>query len=352
MSGARFTSRDSPLASPRRLTALVIKLAVIGLGWWGHKIVRDLQGSDDARVVLAVDIEPRARDAVSALGVRTAATLDEALADDEVQAVVLCTPHRLHAEQIVAAARAGRHVFCEKPLTTTGQEARAALAAVAEAGIQIGIGHERRFEPAVQRVRDMCISGELGTPLVLEGNFSQDKFLDLPADNWRLSDEHAPVGPLSATGIHLVDLAIAVFGRPTEVWARLSTQATTFENGDTLTITMGFEKGQTALITAILTTPFAGRVTVLGSKAWVEIRDRNHPELPRGWDVTTVHRGAEAETTFYPPHPSVRENIETFARAAQGLETYPVSLEEMQSNVDAFEAITRSARSGLVETVG
>jgi predicted dehydrogenase len=243
-------------------------------------------------------------------------------------------------------------VFREKPLTTTGAEARAALAAVRAAGVQLGIGHERRFEPAVQRLREMCASGELGTPLVFEGNFSQDKFLDLPPDNWRLSDTAAPVGPLSATGIHLVDLAIAIFGRPTEVWARLGTHATTFANGDTLTITLGFEKGQTALITAILTTPFAGRVTLLGSKGWVEIRDRNHPEEPRGWDVTTVHRGTEPETTFHPPHPSVRENIEAFARAASGEQPYPVSYDEMLSNVDTFEAITRSALSGVVEPVG
>ena len=329
----------------------MINAAVVGLGWWGQKIVSDLEGSDHVRVVLAVDIDEGARQRVAARGVRTASSLEEALADEAVDAVVLCSPHRFHAEQIVAAAAAGKHVFCEKPLTTTGEEARRAIAAVRAAGVQLGIGHERRFEPAVLRLREMCANGELGTPLVLEGNFSQDKFLDLPADNWRLSNEHAPVGPLSATGIHLVDLAVAVFGRPTEVWARLGTHATTFENGDTLTITMGFEKGRTAMITAILTTPFAGRVTVLGSEGWMEIRDRNHPEAPRGWDVTTVQRGGEPETTFAPPHPSVRDNIEAFARAAAGGAPYPVSYDEMLANVDAFEAITRSARTGLVESV-
>ncbi len=331
---------------------VVINAAVVGLGWWGQKIVSDLAESDDVRVVLAVDVDAAARDRVAALGIRTAATLEEALADDEVEAVVLCTPHRFHAEQIVAAAQAGRHVFCEKPLTTSGQEAREAIAAVTAAGVQLGLGHERRFEPAVQQLRAMCADGRLGTPLVLEGNFSQDKFLDLPPDNWRLSNEHAPVGPLSATGIHLVDLAIALFGRPTEVWARLGTHATSFENGDTLTVTMGFEQGRTALITAILTTPFVGRVTVLGSQGWVEIRDRHHPEQPQGWDVTTAVRGVDPETAFHPPHPTVRDNIESFARAAQGLETYPISLAEMQSNVEAFEAISRSARTGLVEPSG
>lgn len=329
----------------------MMQAAVVGLGWWGQKIVADLRESDELRVVLAVDPDPEARDRMTTLGLRTVASLEEALRDDEVEAVVLCTPHRLHADQIIAAAGAGRHVFCEKPLTTTGDEARAAIAAVTRAGVQLGIGHERRFEPAIQRMREMCGNGEIGTPLVLEGNFSQDKFLDLAPDNWRLSDEHAPVGPLSATGIHLVDLAIAVFGRPTEVWARLGTHATSFENGDTLTVTMGFEEGRTALITAILTTPFVGRVAVLGSAARIEICDRNHPEESRGWDVTTVHRGADPHVTFYPPHPTVRANLEAFARAAQGGEVYPVSLEEMESNVMAFEAITRSARTGRVEPV-
>ncbi|WP_433528424.1 Gfo/Idh/MocA family protein [Micromonospora sp. CA-263727] len=326
--------------------------AVIGLGWWGQKIVADLADSEHVRVVMGVDVLESARARVTQRGIRLATSFEDALADEAVEAVVLCTPHRRHAEQIVAAAAAGKHVFCEKPLTTNGAEARAAIAAVQAAGVQLGIGHERRFEPAVVRLREMCGDGQLGTPLVFEGNFSQDKFLDLPGDNWRLSATEAPVGPLSATGIHLVDLAIAIFGRPVEVWARLGTHATAFANGDTLTVTMGFAHGRTALITAVLTTPFAGRVTLLGSKAWVEIRDRNHPEHPRGWDVVTVRRGSEPETAFFPPHPSVRENIEAFARAAAGGAPYPVSHDEMLANVDAFEAISRSARTGLVERVG
>ncbi len=136
-----------------------------------------------------------------------------------MDAVLFCTQHKFHAEQIAAAAHAGKHVFCENPLTVRAEDAVHVLDAVAASGLQIGIGHERRFEPAVMRLRKACRSGELGTPLVMEGNFSQDKFLDLPADNWRLSEIEAPVGPLSATGIHLVDLATAIFGGPVDVWA-------------------------------------------------------------------------------------------------------------------------------------
>ena len=321
------------------------------MGWWGQKTVRDLDGSDYLRVVLGVDPSESSRADLGDLQIRTAADFATAVADPGIDALILCSPHKFHAEQIIAAAKAGKHVFCEKPFTPTGAEAEAAIAAVVEAGVQLGIGHERRFEPAVKALREACRTGRLGTPLVFEGNFSQDKFLDLPPDNWRLSATEAPVGPLSATGIHLVDLAIGIFGKPVEVWSRLSTLATPFANGDTLTITIGFEHGQTALITAILTTPFIGRVALLGSEGWMEIRDRNHPESPDGWDVTTQYRGGKPSQEFYPPHPSVRDNIEEFARAAQGEVEYSVPLDEILANAQTFEAIIQSAVSGKIESV-
>mgnify|MGYP006284347285 CR=1 FL=1 len=213
----------------------------------------------------------------------------------------------------------------------------------------LGIGHERRFEPAIIEMLGRARSGEFGELLAIEANFSQDLFLKLPADNWRLSPVHAPVGPLSATGIHLVDLSIAFLGQPSETWARLSTRASHFGNGDTLSITLGFDNGATSSITAILTTPFAGRFALYGSKGWVEIRDRSHPQQPTGWDVTRVMSGDDPITRFDPPHPSVMSNLEAFAKAVAGKEKYPVSIDEMRSNVKAFAAVSRSALSGKIE---
>jgi predicted dehydrogenase len=328
----------------------VISAAVIGLGWWGRKIVRDLRDSDVVKVTHGVDPAAAARAGVDG-ALDSSRTFEQVLASDAIDAVILASPHRFHADQIVAAAAAGKHVFCEKPLTTTGADAERAVRAVTAAGVQLGIGHERRFEPAMLELRDAVRGGELGTPLVFEGNFSQDIFLALPPDNWRLSPVEAPVGPLSATGIHLVDLAISLFGWPVEVWARLSTRATRFANGDTLTITLAFESGETALITAVLTTPFVGRVTVLGSEGWMEIRDRSHPENPQGWDVTRTRRGGEPATRYFEPHPIVRDNIEQFARAARGEVEYAVPPWEILAGARTFEAITTSALSGRVQKI-
>jgi predicted dehydrogenase len=329
----------------------MIRAAIVGLGWWGQTITNNLATSDVIKPILGIDpLEPmRAKGA--ALGLETSARFEDALARSDIDAVILCTPQDHHATQIEAAAKSGRHVFCEKPLCTTAEDAERAIAAIKKASVQLGIGHERRFEPAVIEMRKRFGDGEFGNALVLEGNFSQDKFLNLPPDNWRLSNRINPVGPLSATGIHLVDLSIAILGKPTQVWARLATLGSNFANGDTLSITIGFGSGATATLNAVLATPFMGRLALLGSKGWMEIRDRTHPESPTGWDVTRALRDRSPETAYYQPHPAVRDNLESFGRAALGKGSYPVPHDEMLSNVRTFEAIQRSASSGRIEPV-
>ena len=335
-----------------------VRTAVIGYGWWGKIITKTL--ADSAWVQVAMVVEPDATQRAVAqaddkgaagAGIAVAADFAAAIADPSVEAVVLTTPHRFHAEQISAAARAGKHVFCEKPLCTTFADASAAIGITREAKVVLGIGHERRFEPSVIELRRRIAAGDLGTVLQIEANFDQDKFLALPPDNWRLSKEFAPAGPLSGTGIHLVDLAIAILGPAESVWSRLSTRGTQFANGDTLGIMLAFANGATALISAILATPFDGRLAVYGSKGWIEIRDRTHPENPTGWDVTTCLRGQERTTHFVPPHPAVRANLEAFAQAVRGVAPYPVTHREMLANVAAFEAIIRSTESKAIEKI-
>jgi predicted dehydrogenase len=268
-----------------------------------------------------------------------------------VQAVVLCTPHTLHTGQIVAAARAGKHVFCEKPLSMTRRDVLRAVAAVQEAGVTLAVGHEKRFEPPIIELMRLLKSGALGTPLQVEANFSQDKFLTLDKDNWRLSGAEAPAGPMTATGIHLLDLSIGVFGEADTVFTSVKQLGSALTNGDTLAALVTFKHGGHALITAILATPFAGRFAVYGSKGWAEVRDKTHPEAPEGWTLTTCFSGGRAQSVDMPPAPAVLHNLEAFADAALGRAPYPVPREQMIANVSALEAIFRSAASGIVEKV-
>ena len=329
----------------------MITAGIAGFGWWGRTIASYLADSDVVKLTRVVESDEKVQPDAEKLGYQVGGRFEDLLEDDAISTIIICTPHRFHAEHITAAAKAGKHVFCEKPLCATAAEVDAAIAAVEAAGVRLGIGHERRFEPAVVELRKRAEAGEFGTLLSMEGNFSQDKFLALDPGNWRLSNEHAPVGPLSGTGIHLVDLSISLFGRPKEVWAQLATRGSNFANGDTLNVSLAFENGAAAQIGAILATPFYGRYCVFGSKGWFEIRDRTHPESPTGWDVTVCKRGDPISQKFYEPYDAVRENIETFARSIEGDGDYPVSIDEMRANVHTFDAIIRSARSGKIEKV-
>lgn len=329
----------------------MLNIAVVGLGWWGRTIV-DLAGrSDRLRLVRVADVSPQAAQFAAERQLAFSPKFEDVLADPQVQGVVLCTPHTQHTDQIVAAARAGKHVFCEKPLSMTRVDVLRAVAAVTEAGVALAVGHEKRFEPPIVELMRLLQSGALGTPLQVEANFSQDKFLSLASDNWRLSGTEAPAGPMTATGIHLLDLSIGVFGPAANVLTRVAQLGSGLTNGDTLAALVTFRGGGHALISAILATPFAGRFAVYGSKGWAEVRDKTHPEAPEGWTLTTCLRGGPAVAVEMAPAPAVLHNLEAFADAALGRRPYPVPRDQMIANISALEAIFRSARSGAIEAV-
>src|SRR4051812_38479835 len=333
------------------MAAAPLNIAVIGLGWWGRIIVPLAKTSSRLRVVRVADPAPAAADFAQSQNLPLSTDLDAALRDPNVQGVVLCTPHTQHTDQIVRAASAKKHVFCEKPLAMSRADVLKSVGACNANGVKLAVGHEKRFEPPIQEAMRLVKSGELGTPLQVEANFVQDKFLSLPADNWRLSNKEAPAGPMTATGIHLLDLSVGVFGPAERVFASVRQLGSQLVNGDTLGILVNFKSGGNALLSAILATPFDGRFAVYCNKGWVEVRDMAHPEAPQGWTLTAHRRGGEKTTREFPPAKAVLANLEAFAEAATGSTPYPVPLSEMIANVSALEAIFRSAASGKVETV-
>src|SRR5580704_638731 len=155
----------------------MISAAIVGLGWWGRTIATTLAASDKLRLVRAVDTDPRAGDWARERGLSVSVELGPALDDPTVEALILCTPHSRHREQILRVAQAGKHVFCEKPLALTRRDAVDCVAACEAAGVVLGLGHERRFEPPILELSRLAKSAELGTLLQIEATFSQDKFL-------------------------------------------------------------------------------------------------------------------------------------------------------------------------------
>ena len=199
-----------------------MKVAVAGLGWWGKQIIACLDRSPRFEVLYGIDPKPPAdvEEFRKSHKFTLDTTLDRALADPAIQGVVLATPHELHEEQSLRVIAAGKNLFCEKPLTMTGAGAKRVVEAARKAGKVLGVGHERRWEPAFEELRKLVDAGTLGKLLFFETNASHDNFRRLAKDNWRLSTSSAPAGMMTAVGIHHTDLFINIAGPAAEVRAQ------------------------------------------------------------------------------------------------------------------------------------
>ncbi|MBX2885835.1 MAG: Gfo/Idh/MocA family oxidoreductase [Granulosicoccus sp.] len=324
-----------------------LTIAIAGFGWWGQHMARRL--SSNARFTVAAIIEPdEARTAdITAAGLSRLPSIEAALEDKRIEAIVLTTPNTLHEQQVIQIAGAGLHVFCEKPLGLTGASAKRSVAACEKANVILGIGHERRFEPAMMKVKTMIDQQTLGTIMHAEAAFSHDKLINVEPGDWRTLKATAPAAAMTGMGIHLTDFYISMFGPVSTVQAITGHRVLDWETGDVVTVQLKFQAGMTATLSAILYTPHFIRLHVFGSDAWVEVRNNTHPDTPGGIAELVVSRtNQEMETEQFAWTDTVVDNLESFADAVADIAPYPYTHQELVHNIEVLEAITQSAESG------
>jgi len=325
----------------------MIGIALVGFGWWGQHIARRLK--DHAEFDLRGVVEPAKalHDEITALGLQVYDSYEDALAAVGVEAVILTSPNDLHDAQIAAAVAAKKHVFCEKPLSLSAENARKSVESCRAAGLVLGIGHERRFEPALVKLRQLLNEGALGTIMHAELAFSHNKLIGLTADSWRTSKAFAPAAGMTQMGIHLTDLLISYFGKVASLHAYTSDRSLGWETGDVVTVQLKFEAGMTATLQAILHTPHFIRTHIFGSDMWVEVRNATHPDTPGGRVTMECFKSIDdAKTEVIEWTDSVTDNLEAFAGAIRGDAPYPYTDFELIHNIEVLDAIVRSAETG------
>jgi predicted dehydrogenase len=212
-----------------------VRVGLIGGGGIADAHIRGYRAHDDRICVTAV------ADAVPETAARRGAELDatpytdyrELVADPGIDAVDICLPHHLHEDAIVAAARAGKHILCEKPLCLTPDEARNVQAAVADSGVTLMCAHNQLFLPTVAKAKELLASGAIGT--VYEVRTTDSFFNDFDPQNmgWRASARTSGGGELIDTGYHPTYLLLHLAGgTPTEATALLSRHRLTFMEGE------------------------------------------------------------------------------------------------------------------------
>lgn len=331
-----------------------MRIAVAGLGWWGKQIIACLEKSPRFEVALGVDPAPPAdvEDFRKSHPFKLSHSLEEALSDPRIEGIVLATPHALHEQQALQVIAAGKNLFCEKPLTMTGEGARRVVEACRRAGKVLGVGHERRFEPAFEEVQRLVGEGALGKLLLMDANVSHDNFRKLAPDNWRLSAESAPAGMMTAVGIHMTDLFIKLAGPVGEVRARSASLIFKAPTEDFVSADFAFKSGAMGAFTALSVTPFYARFTIYGDAGWVEVI--SEANVDQGKPTTLTHSDRKGRrTVVYAATDTVTQNFEAWADAVEGKAPYRFTDEELVENIRVFEAIVKSTRrNGAAEALG
>ena len=314
----------------------MIDAAVIGLGRWGQSLVTAVQGKTGRlRFVHGVSKEPDdVRSFASQHGFKLSTDIADAVADPAVQAVFLATPHSLHVPQIEAVARAGKPVWCEKPLALTRAEAARAVAACRKAGVVLGSGNNKRCYASMHELKRVTESGALGDILHGEAHFSNEHSTRVVPGGWRDDPRESPGGGLTGAGLHILDALINFGGPIKSVDAKLHERKPPPDPRDSLAVLVQFASGATGTMATIRAAPNFWRVHVFGTKGMAEARDEN--------TLTVSLIGGEAKTYNYEPVDSLKVLAESFADAVEGRAPFLVSTDQMLDLIGAFEAVLAS----------
>lgn len=327
----------------------MINAGIAGLGWWGQVLVDSVQGQSPAIRFTAAATRSRSEKAqryAARQGLDLRAGLDDLLNDPALDAIVLATPHSLHRDQIAAAARAGKHVFAEKPLTLTRADAEIAVAAMQGAGKVLGLGYQRRFHPAMTALRNRVQAGDLGTVLQVTCTLGAPLNLTLANDHWRSDASEAPAGALTPLGVHAIDAIIDLLGEVETVYCASARRAVSLDSDDTTSLILHLKSGAVAQVAAMVATGLNYRFTVFGTKGW---------EAISGYPEFTHHEfqpvGHPLQSTPLEPFNMIRAELEAFADAVTGTAPFQITPGQMVHAVAVLEAAVRSTRSRLPEAV-
>ncbi len=275
---------------------MTVNVGLIGAGGIANAHMKGyLAIPDAARVTAVADVvaENAQKRAEQAGGAKVFSDYREMLATADIDAVDICLPHHLHADAIVAAAAAGKHVLCEKPLCLTMEEAKRVRSAVEDSGITLMCAHNQLFLPPVARARALLDEGVLGKTYELRTTDSFFNNFNPENMGWRAHRETSGGGELIDTGYHPTYLLLHLAGSaPVEVVSMVSTHRLTHSEGeDSAQVLVRFADGKVGtIVTSWAYEPAActERFSIVGEQGsiWSDGRTLHHKE--RGGDDTAV----------------------------------------------------------------
>jgi predicted dehydrogenase len=317
----------------------MINAVMIGLGWWGKHSIDSVKGKSDKINIIGACARNTDQHAeyLNKNELKSYNNYDDVLKDEAVDAVILTTPHSLHTEQILSAANHNKHVFVEKPMTLTKDDAINCVNALKEKNLKLGVGFSRRFQPAYIDLLKMVKAGDIGEVLHIEGEQSGPSAYKLKEGMWRAQKLESPGGAMAARGIHVMDAMISIAGEVDRISCISERRVLDIDLDDTTSMLVKFKSGVSGYLGTIYVTADIWRLHVYGSKGYM-LMDGETRLIKKSLDNTET-------ITNYPNANIVGLTLEAFADDIEGKQSFPVTPEEAIQGVAAFEAMVKSAQN-------
>jgi predicted dehydrogenase len=342
------------------MTERKVRVGLIGCGKIAQTHAKALSALEEANFVACCDRdEPRARELAATYGVPNVyADAVEMLNSGTIEAVCVCTPHPLHEPMVVAAAAAGVHVICEKPIAISLEQADNMVEAAEEAGVKFGVIFQRRFWPAAKRIRAAIDEGRLGTLTLGECSaqiWRPREYFE--SDPWRGKWATEGGGVLMNQAVHAIDQFLWYMGDPVEVVGRYATlkHGDYIDVEDTAVATVMFENGALGTIQASSTfnPNFGFRVAIHGDSGAV-VSVWENPEGQQGVNDLWTFPGEEeqratweAEDRGHSGFPGFHAlQIQDFLQAVRDDRAPAVTGRDALKSLEVILAIYESSRTG------
>ncbi len=326
-----------------------VKIGMLGCGKIAHMDhVPGLLGVKGMKITALCDPDPaQAEKLARAFNLDAARYADEkAFFDADIDAVVVCTPNRLHLPQTLAALRAGLHVLCEKPMAATSAEASRMVAAAAKAGRVLQINHTMHYYPAFQTLAALAGGGAVGRIIHVRCLRAGGETPDVgwsPGASWFVSRAWQG-GIILDIGVHMAEMMRWAAGPVREIAAITGTRKAGIDVPDNASALMRFESGATGVLELSWTIPCGGMfLEVYGETGTLRMGfDGKHPiEL-----IRPGRRGGTPKTTWPKVPARAKNSQQCFYEAVTGIAPSPTPGTLGREAIALCEAITRSGETG------
>jgi len=318
-----------------------VRVGCIGMGWWSDVLADAMKRSGRFEIASCYTRSSDKRQAFAKkYGCTPAPSYEAILNDKSIQAIVNTTPNNVHRETTCAAARAGKHVFLDKPIANTIADARELTETCRKARVVLALGYQRRKESHFRWVRNQIDAGVFGKLVNAEANISRDRLGQFQLGSWRYTAEGMPGGVMLQIGIHYTDVLEYLMGPIKAVRGSLAQLVLPGENPDIASLILEHENGALSTLNACYASASEYYLmNIYGKEASA------YYDLHQG--LRFLKRGSSAANPVpCTKNDTIVEELEEFADAVRGKGAPEMDGEKGTASLAVLLAGIQSAREG------